>query len=279
MIIKTRIWKINVWGCRCCYVREWTAAVVAVHSTGRHRWRIRNPAAWCIGTTTGSCRTGSDSAPPFTEASQQMAVCWGCQRQAGTSPSRTALESHVVTPWLDNRVVLLASNFVGKGQINDVRRWSKAQKQFITVKRSEVVKLYNGSMGGVDKMYFLIQLYRIFIRSRKWTLRVIFHYVSVAVNNSWLEYQRDAVSRQVLRKKRFDLFRWTFETAEALCKAGMCVWLNRNGVAHRRVNNVQQRNRNWTCVQLLMSSMMLSATGLFLTMYSSARENSYHVSS
>ena len=47
-------------------------------------------------------------------------------------------------------------------------------------------------MGGVDKMDFLIQLYRIFIRSRKWTLRVIFHFVSVAVNNSWLEYQRDA---------------------------------------------------------------------------------------
>jgi len=78
-------------------------------------------------------------------------------------------------------MALLASNFVGKGKTDEVRRWSKVQKNFITVKRSEVVQLYNGSMGGVDKMDFLIQLYRVYIRSQKWTLRVIFHYAGLAV--------------------------------------------------------------------------------------------------
>lgn len=90
--------------------------------------------------------------------------------------------------------------------------------------RPEVRKLYNSSMDGVDKMDFLIQLYRIHIRSRKWPLRVIFHYSVcwyVAVNNGWLVYQRDADKLHVPKKKRHDLCSWTFNFVEALCKFGL----------------------------------------------------------
>ena len=95
------------------------------------------------------------------------------------------------------------------------------QKDYIHVQRPEVVRLYNSSMGGVDKMDFLVQLYRIFICSRKWPLPVIFHYVSVSVNNSWLEYQRNCNSLHILKKKRHDLYSWSFNIAEALCKTGV----------------------------------------------------------
>lgn len=115
----------------------------------------------------------------------------GCPLSAVNKKERGAIEEIVtvegdiaVTQWMDNRSVLMASNFVGKGSVGQVRRWSKTRKEYIQVNRPEVIKLYNASMGGVDKMDFLIQLYRIFIRSRKWTLRVIFHFVTVAVNNS-----------------------------------------------------------------------------------------------
>lgn len=118
-------------------------------------------------------------------------------------------------------MVLMASNFIGIGNVDIVRRWSKSQRFYIQVQRPEVIKLYNSSMGGVDKMDFLTQLYRINICSRKWPLRVIFHYVSLAVNNGWLEYQRDANKFHVPKKKRHDLFSWTFSIAEALCKAGL----------------------------------------------------------
>ena len=56
-------------------------------------------------------------------------------------------------------------------------------------------------MGGVDKSDFLIALYRTFIRSKKWTLRVIFHYFNLGVINAWLEYQRD-MKNSGMKKKR-----------------------------------------------------------------------------
>lgn len=46
-------------------------------------------------------------------------------------------------------------------------------------------------MGGVDKMDFLLSLYRIFIRSKKWTLKIFDHFIDLAVCNSWLEYRMD----------------------------------------------------------------------------------------
>jgi len=140
----------------------------------------------------------------------------------GTIEERVTAEDDVVaTQWMDNRLVIMASNFVGRGQTDVVKRWDKTKKEYVEVQRPEVIRLYNKSMGGVDKMDFLIQLYRIFIRSRKWTLRVIFHYVNLAVNNSWLEYQRDADTLKIPKKKRPNLFSWCSEIAEALCKAGI----------------------------------------------------------
>jgi len=46
-------------------------------------------------------------------------------------------------------------------------------------------------MGGVDFLDQLMSYYRVFIKSKKWTLRVIFHFVDVAVCASWLEYKKD----------------------------------------------------------------------------------------
>ena len=72
----------------------------------------------------------------------------------------------VLVKWFDNRSVVLASNFVGVGDEDEVARWQKKDGQFVTVKRPEVVKKYNKAMGGVDKLDQLISLYRIAIRSR-----------------------------------------------------------------------------------------------------------------
>ena len=64
----------------------------------------------------------------------------------------------VLVKWFDNRSVVLASNFVGVGDEDEVERWEQKEGRFLKIKRPEVVKKYNQAMGGVDKLDQLISL-------------------------------------------------------------------------------------------------------------------------
>ena len=66
----------------------------------------------------------------------------GCPLSATKKMERGAIEEIataegdvIVTQWIDNRPVLMASNFVGKGSVGQVRRWSKKQKEYVQVNR------------------------------------------------------------------------------------------------------------------------------------------------
>ncbi|XP_025407032.1 piggyBac transposable element-derived protein 3-like [Sipha flava] len=107
--------------------------------------------------------------------------------------------------WYDNKSVTLASNFITSGTLDYVQRYDKKLKQYVTVERPEIVKLYNASMGGVDKSDQMISLYRTFIKSRKWTLRMIFHAFDLVASNSWLQYKKEA-EELLLPKKKFWIF-------------------------------------------------------------------------
>lgn len=61
----------------------------------------------------------------------------------------------------------------------------------------------------------MISLYRIFIRSRKWTLRMIFHAMDLAVVNGWFEYRRGKEKNEVL-----DLLHFKMRGAEGLLCTG-----------------------------------------------------------
>ena len=74
----------------------------------------------------------------------------------------------------------MGSNFTGKVQEDTCKRWDKQRKEYIQEKQPEVIKRYNMSMGGVDKLDFVISIDRIFIKSRKWTLQIITHAVDLA---------------------------------------------------------------------------------------------------
>lgn len=126
----------------------------------------------------------------------------------------------VLVKWMDNRSVILASNFVGVGTVDQVSRWDKNEKKYTTVSRPEIVKLYNHSMGGVDLLDQMIGLYRIYIRSRKWTLRLIFHAVDFAIVNSWFEYKQDCNRLNIPKKSQLDLLNFRLRLAEGLIKVG-----------------------------------------------------------
>lgn len=103
----------------------------------------------------------------------------------------------VCVQWFDNKCVTLASNYVGIGKPDKAHRYDKASKQKIKIDRPQIVKDYNLNMGEVDLMNQMISYYRIFIRSKKWTLRMITHFIDFAIINSWIEYKRDCQKAKV----------------------------------------------------------------------------------
>lgn len=80
----------------------------------------------------------------------------------------------IMTKWFDNKPLHMA---------NKCKRWDK-NKEYVYVSRSEVVKVNNACMGGVDKMDFLMQIYRTFTKSKKWTLRLFIHALDIACTNA-----------------------------------------------------------------------------------------------
>ncbi|XP_050293817.1 piggyBac transposable element-derived protein 3-like [Anthonomus grandis grandis] len=147
----------------------------------------------------------------------------------GFSEEVVSEDGVVVVKWLDNRTVCLVSNCVGKGLEDQAKRWDKTNSQYVQISRPEVVKKYNHSMGGVDLLDQLISLYRILIRSKKWTLRVTMHMIDFALVNSWLEYKKDCQPCNVPKKKIMDLLDFRMTIAESLIKMGQKVPSDKRG--------------------------------------------------
>ncbi|KAJ3640471.1 hypothetical protein Zmor_003765 [Zophobas morio] len=119
----------------------------------------------------------------------------------------------VITKWFDNKPIMVASNFIAVGNKDNCQRWDKKNKMYIEIPRPEAIALYNGNMGGVDKVDFLLSIYRSYRRSRKWTVRMISHAVDLALVNSWLEYRQHAAQLGLPKKKILDL--WSFRQSVA----------------------------------------------------------------
>lgn len=135
----------------------------------------------------------------------------------GTSEEVTCDTGDVtVVQWVDNRCVLLASNFTGIGEEDEVKRWEKRSKSYLQIKRPEIIKKYNHAMGGVDLLDQMIGLYRIFIRSKKWTLRMMFHAFDLAIICAWKEYKQLATQSDVPANQQHDLLAFRMRLADQL---------------------------------------------------------------
>ncbi|XP_031358741.1 piggyBac transposable element-derived protein 3-like isoform X1 [Photinus pyralis] len=134
----------------------------------------------------------------------------------GSSAVSISKDGIVITKWYDNKAVLTASNFVGIGVADVCRRWDKTRKEYVQVPRPEAIRRYNSNMGGVDKLDFLLSLYRSYVRSKKWTVRMITHAIDLALVNSWLEYRTQAILLGLPKKDILDLLGFRMEVAESL---------------------------------------------------------------
>ena len=124
-----------------------------------------------------------------------------------------------VSRWLDNGVVTLASTFTGVEPIDQVRRWSESAKKHIMIDRPHSIAVYNNYMGWVDKIDYLISLYRIKAKTRKWSVRMFLHFFDLAVANSWLEYRDFELEHDRPKSNIPDLLAFRNEVGRALTMA------------------------------------------------------------
>lgn len=121
-----------------------------------------------------------------------------------------------VVKWFDNRPVTLVSSKEGINPTDECRRYSKAQGQHIQVPRPLLVKSYNANMGGVDFLDRVISYYRICARTKKWTVRLIFHLFDFSLAAAWIEYRRDQIALGKPRRLILDCLQFREKIEEFL---------------------------------------------------------------
>jgi hypothetical protein len=139
--------------------------------------------------------------------------------------------------WMDNRSVIMLSSLAGSKPSDSIQRWCRKLKNYVSVSRPAVIKEYNESMGGVDVCDQLISLYRIDMKTRKWPVKVIFHFVNLTIVNSWLEYRKQKVEEG---EKFMDLLDFSLHIAVSLLKGAKSV--QEMQPIDQQSNNDNQRN-------------------------------------
>ncbi|XP_065280715.1 piggyBac transposable element-derived protein 3-like [Dermacentor albipictus] len=124
----------------------------------------------------------------------------------------------VVVKWMDTRSVTLLSSCCGAESVGSTRRYDKKQKKYVEVKRPASVRFYNTHKGGVDLNDFLISLYRIKMKTKKWPVKVIFPFTDLALVNSWLSYKEDAKEAGYTKSQVLHLLDFRMQVAEALIR-------------------------------------------------------------
>uniref|UniRef100_A0A3B4A5J0 PiggyBac transposable element-derived protein domain-containing protein n=1 Tax=Periophthalmus magnuspinnatus TaxID=409849 RepID=A0A3B4A5J0_9GOBI len=79
---------------------------------------------------------------------------------------------NAIIKWFDNKPVVMCSSAYG-------------------IEPQDLLSIaeYNSNMGGVDLADRMLTFYKMVSRTRKWTVRVIFHFFDVAISNAWLQYK------------------------------------------------------------------------------------------
>ncbi|XP_065365596.1 piggyBac transposable element-derived protein 3-like [Calliphora vicina] len=122
----------------------------------------------------------------------------------------------VVVQWKDSKSVILASSAYGCGPVEHVKRWEKKEKRYVEVPAPRIVREYNKCMGGVDVCDQLMESYRSFFKTRKWTLKVFIHFIDLVCCNAWMQYRDHCKINSQLRKNTHDLLSFKIALAKQL---------------------------------------------------------------
>lgn len=124
----------------------------------------------------------------------------------------------IITKWMDNNAVHIASNFIGVEPMSSVTRWIPEEKCRKEIQCPRIIKEYNGGMGGVDLADMLIALYRIAVKTHRWYIKVFWHCVDICKVNAWLLYRRDCNLLEIPKRKQQSLLQFSCQISEGLIK-------------------------------------------------------------
>ena len=161
--------------------------------------------------TIGTLRINRFTKPPLISESELKKKGRGASYEISNAKDTVGL-----VRWFDNKCVHLGSNFMSTGGVSLVNRWNKKRKLYEEIEIPEIVEIYNANMGGVDLFDQYMSYYRVFIKSKKWTCRMIAHGFDMAVTNFYLIYKRDCEMLEIPVQERMDLLRFRLELSEAL---------------------------------------------------------------
>ena len=115
--------------------------------------------------------------------------------------------------WKNNRNVTVLTSDAGVEPLAKVKRYDRSAKKKVEVTCPNVIKQYNGKMGGIDKSDMLTHLYKTPMRARRWYLRLFGYALDLCVCNAWILYKRDCLAMKdkpmTLKHFRMDISSFT----------------------------------------------------------------------
>ena len=112
------------------------------------------------------------------------------KEKRGSSDVVTDISSNITAVrWKDNKVVNCLSTFTGKEPMQSAKRYCHTEKKKVEIEQPNIIREYNKSMGGVDRMDQNIAAYMINLRSKKWWWPLFRFVVDLSVNNAFQLYR------------------------------------------------------------------------------------------
>lgn len=127
----------------------------------------------------------------------------------------------------------------------------QVKKEYINIDQPNIIKEYNASMGGVDMLDAHLARCKFPIRTRRWYMILFWHFLSVAVINAWLLYQRDCEAQGIPTSKVLKLRKFQGLVAEGLFQVGTV------GVGQQLLASPPRHHKNlfeFTRVQMFVST-------------------------
>ena len=112
---------------------------------------------------------------------------------------------------------------LGTNPTSEIDRFDQKRKKLIKVTIPSIVKVYNQSMGGVDKADQMIAITRSPLKLKKYYMKMIFQMLDMIVINSCLLHKRDTTLLDIARKNILASSDFRLHVAFALMEAGKVI--------------------------------------------------------